>query len=63
MTALSITHDMTSARKIANRIAMPCGGRIIWAGKTEDIDEAGDAHGDQFIHGKAEGPIKMAVRA
>jgi phospholipid/cholesterol/gamma-HCH transport system ATP-binding protein len=62
-TALSITHDMTSARKIANRIAMLYEGKIIWAGPTEDIDHSGNAHVDQFIHGKAEGPIKMAVRA
>ena len=62
-TALSITHDMTSARKIANRIAMLYEGKIIWAGPTEDIDHSGNAHVDQFINGKAEGPIKMAVRA
>ncbi|MDA1089751.1 MAG: ATP-binding cassette domain-containing protein [Proteobacteria bacterium] len=62
-TALSITHDMASAHKIANRIAMLYEGKIIWAGPTEDIDHSGNAYVDQFIHGKAEGPIKMAVRA
>ena len=62
-TALSITHDMASARKIANRIAMLYEGKIIWQGPVDDIDTSGNAHVDQFIHGRAEGPIQMAVRA
>ena len=62
-TALSITHDMASARKIANRIAMLYQGQIIWQGPVADIDRSGNAHVDQFIHGRAEGPIQMAVRA
>jgi len=62
-TALSITHDMASARKIADRIAMLFDGKIIWAGPVSEIDQSGNAHVDQFIHGRAEGPIKMAVRA
>ena len=61
--ALSITHDMASARKISHRIAMLYGGRIIWAGPTEDVDRSGNAYVDQFIHGRAEGPIQMQVRA
>ena len=63
MSALSITHDMASARKIANRIAMLYQGRIVWAGPVGDIDSSGDERVDQFIHGRAEGPIQMAVRA
>ncbi len=62
-TALSITHDMASARKIANRIAMLYEGKIIWAGPTENIDSSGNLYVEQFINGRAEGPIKMAVRA
>lgn len=62
-TALSITHDMASARKIAHRIAMLYQGRIIWAGPVAEIDRSGDERVDQFIHGRAEGPIQMAVRA
>ncbi|MCW8914530.1 MAG: ATP-binding cassette domain-containing protein [Magnetovibrio sp.] len=62
-TALSITHDMASARKIANRIAMLYEGKIIWQGPVEDIDNSGNEYVDQFINGKAEGPIKMAMRA
>jgi phospholipid/cholesterol/gamma-HCH transport system ATP-binding protein len=61
-TGLSITHDMASARKIANRVAMLYHGKIIWDGPVAEIDESGNAHVDQFIHGRAEGPIKMAVR-
>ncbi len=61
-TALSITHDLVSARKIANRIAMLYDGRIIWAGPVKDIDDSGNPYVDQFIHGRAEGPIKMAIR-
>jgi phospholipid/cholesterol/gamma-HCH transport system ATP-binding protein len=59
--ALSITHDMASARKIADRVAMLYEGRILWAGPVADIDRSGNDYVDQFIHGRAEGPIKMAV--
>lgn len=62
-TTLSITHDMVSARKIADRIAMLYQGRIIWAGSVAHIDRCEDPRVDQFIHGRAEGPIQMAVRA
>jgi len=62
VTAVSITHDMASARKISNRIAMIYKGKIIWDGATKDIDHSGNAFVDQFIRGSAEGPIKMEVR-
>jgi phospholipid/cholesterol/gamma-HCH transport system ATP-binding protein len=62
-TALSITHDMVSARKISDRIAMLYGGKIIWQGPTGEIDNSGNSYVEQFIHGRAEGPIKMAVKA
>ncbi len=58
---LSITHDMASARKIADRIAMIYKGRIIWQGPVSEIDNSGNAYVDQFIHGRAEGPIQMDV--
>jgi phospholipid/cholesterol/gamma-HCH transport system ATP-binding protein len=61
-TALSITHDMASARKIGDRIAMIYDGRIVWSGPVQEIDRSGNAFVDQFIHGRAEGPIKMPVR-
>lgn len=62
-TALSITHDLASARKIADRVAMLYKGKIIWAGPTAEIDASGNDYVDQFIHGRAEGPIAMEVRA
>jgi len=62
VTAVSITHDLASARKISNRIAMLYKGKIIWDGETKDIDHSGNPYVDQFIHGSAEGPIKMEVR-
>ena len=61
-TTLSITHDMVSARKIADRIAMLYKGRIIWDGPTSDIDTCDNPYVDQFIHGRAVGPIQMEVR-
>src|SRR5277367_4352569 len=62
-TAVSITHDMVSARKIADRIAMLYKGRIVWQGPAADIDRSGNPFVDQFINGRAEGPIQMEVRA
>jgi len=59
--ALSITHDIASARKIANRVAMLFEGKIHWQGPVADLDNSGNAHVDQFIHGRAEGPIRMQV--
>jgi phospholipid/cholesterol/gamma-HCH transport system ATP-binding protein len=61
-TAVSITHDMASARKIGHRIAMLYGGRLVWQGATSEIDRSGNPFVDQFIHGRAEGPIQMQVR-
>ncbi len=62
-TALSITHDMASARRISDRAAMLYHGQIIWVGPTASIDDSGNPYVDQFINGRAEGPIQMQVRA
>ena len=62
-TALTITHDMESAKQIGDRIAMLFDGKIIWAGPPEDVDASGNEYLDQFIHGRTTGPIKMALRA
>ena len=56
-TALTITHDMISARKIADEIAMIHEGRIIWQGPVAELDNSGNEYVDQFIHGRAHGPI------
>ncbi len=60
-TTISITHDMASARKIADDIAMIYKGRIIWQGSAKQIDDSGNDHVDQFVHGRADGPIQMEV--
>ena len=61
--ALTITHDMASARRIGDRIAMLHRGRIIWQGRVDEIDASGNDHVEQFIFGRAEGPIQMEMRA
>jgi phospholipid/cholesterol/gamma-HCH transport system ATP-binding protein len=62
-TAISITHDMASARKIADRVAMLYQGKIIWQGPVAQIDHSGNPYVEQFIHGRGEGPIKLDIRA
>ncbi|MCG8548016.1 MAG: ABC transporter ATP-binding protein, partial [Alphaproteobacteria bacterium] len=61
-TALTITHDMASARKISDRIAMLYKGKIIWAGPTDEIDRTDNAVVQQFIFGRAEGPIELELQ-
>jgi len=58
-TTITITHDMTSVRKIADQAAMLYKGKMIWHGPRDDIDHSGNEYVDQFIHGRAEGPIAM----
>ncbi len=60
-TALSITHDMASARKIADYVAMIYEGKIIWKGTVGDLDHSDNEYVDQFIHGRADGPITRRV--
>jgi phospholipid/cholesterol/gamma-HCH transport system ATP-binding protein len=62
-TAISITHDMASTRKIADRVAMIYKGKIIWSGAVGTLESSGNPYVEQFIHGRAEGPIQMEVRA
>lgn len=56
-TAVTITHDMTSVRAIADAVAMLHGGLIRWHGPVSQLDDSGDPYLDQFIHGRATGPI------
>ncbi len=56
--ALTITHDMASARKVAHRVAMIYNGRIVWNGPRDRLYDSGNPYVDQFVQGKAEGPIR-----
>jgi phospholipid/cholesterol/gamma-HCH transport system ATP-binding protein len=60
-TAVTITHDMTTVRTVADQVAMLHGGKVRWHGPVAAMADSGDPHLDQFIHGRAEGPI-AAVR-
>ena len=61
-TAVAITHDMASAKRIGDQAAMIHKGRIIWNGPASALMESGDATVDQFTHGRREGPIEMELR-
>ncbi|HUB14006.1 MAG TPA: ATP-binding cassette domain-containing protein [Acetobacteraceae bacterium] len=61
-TAVAITHDMASARRIGDAAAMIYQGRIIWHGPAGKLLDSGVPEVDQFTHGRREGPIQMAVR-
>ena len=60
-TAVSITHDLASARRIGDEIAMLHDGAIVWRGAAADIDKSGNPYVEQFIAGRAEGPITAAI--
>lgn len=57
VTSVAVTHDMTSAYKIADKIAMLYGGKIVGIGTPDEIKNTKDPIIKQFIHGEAEGPI------
>ena len=57
-TAITITHDMTSVRAISDDVAMLHGGKIQWTGPVSDLDTSDDPYVEQFIHGRAIGPIE-----
>jgi phospholipid/cholesterol/gamma-HCH transport system ATP-binding protein len=61
-TAIAITHDMISARRIGDRAAMLFKGRIVWQGEAAALLDSGNAMVDQFTHGRREGPIQMELR-
>lgn len=61
-TTITITHDMNSVRHIASRVAMLYQGKLVWQGNIKDIETSGNEYVDQFIHGRSEGPIKIAVK-
>ena len=61
-TTVTITHDMHSARKIADKIAMVYQGEFIWQGDVKDLDHSSNEYVEQFIHGSAKGPICMQIQ-
>jgi phospholipid/cholesterol/gamma-HCH transport system ATP-binding protein len=61
-TAIAITHDMASAKRIGDRAAMIHKGKIIWNGAAADLMNSNDPIVDQFTHGRREGPIEMELR-
>ena len=61
-TAIAITHDMASARRIGDQAAMLHRGRIIWHGPAERLMDSGNPEVEQFTHGRREGPIQMELR-
>ena len=61
-TAITITHDMDSAKKIADKISMLYKGNIIWSGDPGEIERSDNPYVDQFIHGRSEGPITINIK-
>ena len=61
-TAMTISHDMASVRRIADKVAMIHNGVIIWCGSVEKMDDTGVPVVDQFVHGRAEGPLTTAAK-
>ncbi|NRB04348.1 MAG: ATP-binding cassette domain-containing protein [Rhodobacteraceae bacterium] len=57
-TTITITHDMSSVRAIADHVAMLHHGRVQWCGSVDTLDQAQDPFVDQFINGRSEGPIE-----
>ena len=60
-TAVSITHDLASARTIGDDIAMLQGGKIVWLGPASELDRTDNPYVRQFVEGRADGPITSAV--
>ena len=61
-TAIAITHDMASAKRIGDRAAMLYQGKIVWEGPATSLMDSGNPVVDQFTHGRREGPIQMELR-
>ncbi len=57
ITSIAVTHDIVSAYKIADRIAMLYEGKIIFVGTPQEVKNTTDPTVRQFIEGSAQGPI------
>jgi phospholipid/cholesterol/gamma-HCH transport system ATP-binding protein len=62
-TAVTISHDMASVRRIADKVAMVHNGVIIWSGPASEMDTSGVEEVHQFVHGLADGPLTLAAQA
>ena len=60
-TTLTISHDMSSARTIADRVAVLYEGEIIWTGGVDQIDHWSNELVDQFIHRREHGLFALEV--
>lgn len=60
-TAVTITHDMQSMKHIADNVAMLYRGEVVWTGSGDDVWTTDNPYMTQFIHGKSEGPIQVAL--
>ncbi len=60
-TAVSITHDLDSARTIGDEIAMLHGGQIVWRGPPAELDRSDNPYVRQFVDGRADGPMTSAA--
>jgi len=60
-TAVTITHDLASARMIGDEVAMIQDGVVVWRGPAADLDRSGNPYVDQFVRGDPEGPIRSTV--
>jgi phospholipid/cholesterol/gamma-HCH transport system ATP-binding protein len=58
-TTVTISHDMDSIRKIANRVAMLYKGKIIWTGSVLEMDNSDNPYVQQFVTGSTKGPIQI----
>jgi phospholipid/cholesterol/gamma-HCH transport system ATP-binding protein len=62
-TTITITHDMASVRKVADKVAMIHSGKIIWFGNKEEMDTTDNPYIRQFVAGSSDGPITMELEA
>ena len=58
VTAMTITHDLSSVDTIADKVAMLHRGTIQWCGSRADLAQSGDPYVEQFVNGRADGPIE-----
>ncbi len=58
-TTLTITHDMSSVRAIADKAAFLYEGEFIWEGSNAELEASDNPYLRQFVAGLPEGPIRV----